>query len=58
MPPEVGWMAGALRAKYKLPLPDMIQAAFALQSARPSLLTNDRTLRRVEEVDVFLLDDL
>ena len=55
---KTGWLAGALRAKYRLPMPDMIQAAIALQSERPALLTNDRTLKRVTEVQICLLDDL
>ena len=30
----------------------------ALQSPRPTLVTNDRVLKRIEEVEVILLDDL
>lgn len=55
--PETGFLAGSLRAKYGLPLPDMFQVAVALQSARPAIITNDRLLRKVKEVDVFLLSD-
>ena len=55
---ETGWLAGALRAKYGLPMPDMIQVATALQSEKPALITNDRVLKRITEVQVFLLDDL
>lgn len=53
---EIGAMAGALRAKYRLPLPDLIQVASALRFDHPAIITNDRELRRVSEVDVFLLD--
>lgn len=55
---ETGWLAGALRAKYRMPLPDMIQVAAALQGDRPTLITNDRLLKRITEVQVLLLDDL
>jgi predicted nucleic acid-binding protein len=50
-------MAGALRAKYGLLLPDMFQAAAALTGQKPCMITNDKKLRRVEEIDVFTLDD-
>jgi len=55
---QVGWMAGALRAKYGLPLPDMIQVAMAMRAEKPALVTNDRALARVEEADICLLDEL
>ena len=55
---ETGFMAAALRAKYGLPLPDMMQVALALQYPRPTLVTNDRALKKIEEVEVVLLDDL
>ena len=51
-------LAGALRAKYGLPLPDMIQAACALSASDPVLLTNDKALRRVTEVRIVFLDEL
>lgn len=56
--PACGFMAGALRARYGLPLPDMIQAAVALQAERPMLVTNDKALCKVSEVDVVLLEEL
>ncbi|MFH0907838.1 MAG: type II toxin-antitoxin system VapC family toxin [bacterium] len=55
---DIGSMAGALRAKYKLPMPDMIQVATALQGDRPAIVTNDRHLKKVSEVQVHLLDDM
>ncbi len=55
---ETGALAGALRAKYGFPLPDMVQAACALQTRTPSILTNDKRMRKVEELKVFLLDDM
>ena len=50
-------MAGALRARYRRPLPDMYQAAIALQASVPILITNDKALRGVKEIHVLALDD-
>jgi predicted nucleic acid-binding protein len=55
---RVGAMAGALRARYRKPLPDMMQVAAALAYERPAIITGDKALKKVGEVDVFLLDDL
>lgn len=56
--PEMGFMAGALRAKYKLPLPDMLQVAAAMEMDSTALISNDRSLQRVREVKIILLDSL
>lgn len=58
MSPEAGFMAGALRAKYNLPLPDVIQVAIALERNSTALISNDRALQRVKEVKVILLASL
>jgi predicted nucleic acid-binding protein len=50
--------AASLRARYRLRTPDAIQIATALQSRADVFLTNDRDLRRVQEVPVLLVDDL
>jgi predicted nucleic acid-binding protein len=50
-------MAGALRAQYKKNLPDMFQAAMALHASVPILLTNDKALRVVKEIQVLTLQD-
>jgi predicted nucleic acid-binding protein len=55
---EAGSLAGALRAKYGFPLPDMIQAACALQTFDHSIITNDKRMRKVKEIEVFLLDEM
>jgi len=55
---QTGFMAGSLRAQYGLALPDMFQAATALYYPACALITNDRNLRRVKEIDVFLLDEM
>jgi len=54
---EAGAMAGALRAKYRLPLPDMLQVACAMEH-RGALITNDKALRALTELPVILLDEL
>ena len=55
---EIGFMAGSLRAKYALLLPDMFQVAAALTQPANAIITNDRDIKRVQETDVFLLSDL
>lgn len=55
--PEVGFMAGALRSKYGLPLPDMLQVAIAMQGDPGIIITNDKDLSRVSEVQAVLLDE-
>jgi predicted nucleic acid-binding protein len=52
---ETGLLAGSLRAKYGLPLPDMIQIACAMKSETPTLVSNDKAFQQIEEVEVFLL---
>ena len=58
LPSQVGEMAGALRAEYGLPLPDMLQAATALLSAKPIVITNDAALRRIKELHVVSLSEI
>jgi predicted nucleic acid-binding protein len=55
---QIGFMAGSLRAQYDLPLADMFQAAAAMYYPARTLITNDKNLRRVKEIDVFLLDEM
>ncbi len=54
---RAGTMAGALRAKYSLPLPDMLQAACAMEHGGV-LLTNDNALRSFRDIQVVLIDEL
>lgn len=54
---QTGAMAGALRAKYGLPLPDMFQAACAMEQGGV-LVTNDANLRKIGDIHVVLLNDL
>jgi predicted nucleic acid-binding protein len=55
---EIGEQAAHLRAKYRLRIPDAIQVATALVSRSSILLTNDRSLKKVMEVDVLILEDI
>ncbi len=55
--PEAGVLAGALRAQYGLPLPDMMQAAAAMRYTDPVLITHDARLRQVQDLMVLSLDD-
>jgi len=57
LPFGIGFLAAGLRARYRMPLPDMVQAACALQSKTPILITNDRSMRKVEELTVLLMED-
>lgn len=57
LPFEIGFLAAGLRAKYRMPLPDMVQAACAMTGKEPTLITNDRSLRKLEELTVLLLND-
>jgi len=55
---NIGFMAGSLRAQYGLPLPDMFQAATALSYPDRTLISNDKALQRIKEIDLFLLSDI
>jgi predicted nucleic acid-binding protein len=55
---EIAFMAGSLKAKYGLPLPDMFQAAMALRFPAHTLITNDRAMGKLKEVSVFMLEDM
>ena len=50
--------AAALRARYRLRMPDALQIAVALESGCQAFLTNDAQLKRVDAIRVLLLDDL
>jgi predicted nucleic acid-binding protein len=49
--------AAALRATYRLRPADSLQVAACLEHGATAMLTNDKGLRRVQELDVMLLDD-
>lgn len=50
--------AARLRAAYSLRLPDALQIAFALESGCQAIVCNDRSMLRVSELPVLVLDNL
>lgn len=50
--------AAELRARYRLSTPDAIQLATAIGHNAVRFYGNDRGLRRVEEIECVILDDL
>lgn len=50
--------AADLRARHNLRTPDAIQIATALAAGCEAILTNDRRLRRVNDIRVIVLDEL
>ncbi len=50
--------AAALRARYNLTLTDAFQLASAIETGCDAFLTNDHTFRRVQDLDIILLDEL
>lgn len=49
--------AAELRATYRLRPSDSLQVAACLQHGATALLTNDKGLRRIQDLDVIVLDD-
>ncbi len=50
-------VAAILKYKYSISLPDAIQIATAVVSGQEVFLTNDRRLKKIEEIKVIILDD-
>jgi len=55
---NIAELASQLRAKYQLLTPDAMQIAMAISANCEAFLTNDKNLRRVNEVQVLIIDDL
>jgi predicted nucleic acid-binding protein len=55
---EIAFMAGSLKAKYGMPLPDMFQAAMALYFPAHTLITNDRAMGKLKEIQIVMLDKM
>lgn len=49
--------AADLRAKYNLRTPDAIQIGACIHSGADLFVTNDKTFRRVQEIEILVLDD-
>jgi predicted nucleic acid-binding protein len=65
--PNIEWISPSLgiadraahaRAKYGLRTLDAIQLATAMVSGATGFVTNDKSFRRVKDIDVLLLDDV
>lgn len=55
--PPVARLGAELRAAYGLRTPDALQIAACLDQGARAFVTNDRRLRRVNEIDVIVLSD-
>jgi predicted nucleic acid-binding protein len=53
---EIADLGANLRAKYKIKTPDAILLASAIYSDATGFICNDKGLRKVEEIDVLILD--
>ena len=56
--PPIAATAADLRARYNLKTPDAFQMAAAWNSGCDAFLTNDHGLKRVTEIQIFVMDDL
>lgn len=65
--PKIEWVpvslpladrAAELRARYRLSTPDAIQLATAIGHKATRFYGNDRSLRRVKEIDCLIVDDV
>ncbi|HIK12625.1 MAG TPA: PIN domain-containing protein [Oscillatoriaceae cyanobacterium M33_DOE_052] len=56
--PSAGQLAGELRARYNLQLPDALQIATALVAGCEAFLTNDVQLKRITELKILLVSEL
>jgi predicted nucleic acid-binding protein len=55
---ELADRAAELRARYRLSTPDAIQVATAMSYEATRFYGNDRSLRRIKEIECVILDDL
>ena len=49
--------AAEIRARYRLLTPDALQFAACMEHGATGFITNDRTLKRMAELDVLVLED-
>jgi predicted nucleic acid-binding protein len=50
---ELAVSAARIRGRYKLRLPDAMQVATAIASGAQALLTNDRALSKIKEIEII-----
>jgi predicted nucleic acid-binding protein len=55
---EIADKAAELRAKYKIRTPDAVQVATALHGEASIYLTNDKSLKKIQEIDMITLFDI
>ena len=55
---EIADLAARLRAEYRLRTPDALQAATARYGKATAFVTNDAVFKRVQALQVLVLDDL
>jgi predicted nucleic acid-binding protein len=55
---DIARKAAALRATYRIATADALQLAAAIEHGATAFITNDRLLRRVNDIDIVLLGDL
>lgn len=55
---DIAISGAAIRARYNLRTPDAIHVATALREDCDTILTNDRHFRRVQDLNILVLDDL
>lgn len=56
--PAIAETGAELRARYNLRTPDALQVAAAIVNGCQAFLCNDKTLQRVAEIPILLLDEL
>jgi len=54
---DVARLAIVLRATFDIHVPDALQIAAALQAGATLFVTNDKRLKRVDQIQVLVLDD-
>ncbi len=54
---EISEMASKLRAKYSIKAPDALQISTGIFYGADKFLTNDTDLKRVDEIEVLVLND-
>ena len=55
---EVADRAARFRARYRLSTPDAIQIATALDAGATGFIGNDKSLKKVQEIECLALDDV
>ena len=54
---RIAFRAAKLRAKYGLKTPDALFVATAIEEKAEAFVTNDIRLRKVDEIEILVLDD-